>query len=134
MSQENVEVVRRLWNAAEHRDDQAVYALYDPAIVWESGNVGPLDAGGHYHGHDGVRQFFRDWFEAFGTDRAHAESFSEAGDKVVVCYRVSGRGKGSGIDVEMRRWNVYGIREGLVVRVEMFATEAEALEAAGLSE
>ena len=134
MSQENVEVVRRLWNAAERRDDQAVYALYDPAIVWETGNTGPLDAGGHYRGHAGVRQFFRDWLEAFGAYSAHAETFIEAGDQVIVCYRVSGRGKESGIDIEMLRWNVYGIKEGLVVRVESFATEAEALEAAGLAE
>jgi ketosteroid isomerase-like protein len=93
-----------------------------------------MDAGGHYHGHDGVRQFFRDWLEAFGAYSAHAETFIEAGDKVVVCYRVTGRGKGSGVDVKMLRWNVYGIKDGLVARVEAFATEAEAFEAAGRSE
>src|SRR2546421_12906955 len=132
MSQENVEVVRRLWNAVERRDDQAVYALYDPAIVLKSGNVGPLElGGGPYHGHDGVRQFFRNWLESFETFQTKAETFTEAGNEVVVGYRVSGRGKGSGVDVEMSRWNVYGIRNGLVNRVEIFDTKAEALEAVG---
>jgi ketosteroid isomerase-like protein len=135
VSQENVEIVRGLWNAAERRDDKAVYALYDPFVVWESGNVGQLQfAGGPYHGHDGVRQFFRDWLDAFGTYQAKAETFIEAGNRVVVGYRVKGRGKGSGVDVEMSRWNVYGIRNGLVNRVEVFITKAEALEAVGLSE
>ena len=134
MSQENVEIVRRVWEAAERGDGRAVFALYDPAIVWESRYTGPIERGGLYHGHDGVRRFFREWFEAFATYHAQAETFIEAGDRVVVGYRVSGRGKGSGIEVEMARWNVYEIRNGLVIRVEVFKSEAEALEAAGLRE
>jgi ketosteroid isomerase-like protein len=133
MSQENVEIVRRVWEAAERRDTDAVFALYDPAIVWESRYVGPIE-GGLYHGHEGVRQFFRDWLESFETYHAQAETFIEAGSKVVVGYRVSGRGQGSGIEIEMSRWNVYGIRNGLVIRVEIFESKAEAFEAVGLSE
>ena len=134
MSRENVEVVRRVWEAAERRDNQAVFALYDTAIVWESHDAGPIEGGGHYHGHEGVRQFFHDWLESFETYRAQAETFIEAGNKVVVGYRVSGRGKGSGVEIEMARWNVYGIRNGLVIRVELFKTKEEALEAVGLGE
>jgi len=134
MSRENVEVVRRLWEAAERRDRQAVFALYDPAIVWESHETGAIEREGLYHGHEEVREFFRDWLESFETYRAQADTFIEAGDKVVVGYRVSGRGRGSGIEVDMHRWNVYAIRNGLVVRVEVFKTKPEALEAVGLSE
>jgi ketosteroid isomerase-like protein len=119
---------------AERRDNQAVFALYDPAIVWESHEVGPIERGGHYHRHEGVRQFFRDWLESFETYRAQAEAFIEAGNEVVVGYRVCGRGKGSGVEIEMTRWNVYGIRNGLVNRVELFKTKEEALEAVGLRE
>src|SRR5689334_23981926 len=120
MSQENVEIVRRLWRASERGDDRAVFALYDSDIVWKSGTTGQVQfGGGPYHGHEGVRQFFLDWLESFGTYQATAEKFTEAGDKVVVGYRVSGRGRESGVDVEMPRWNVYGIRNGLVVHVEI---------------
>jgi hypothetical protein len=52
--------------------------------------------------------------------------------EVLVGYRVTGRGKASGAEVEMPRWNVYRIRNGLVIRVEVFVTKADALEAAGL--
>ena len=134
MSQETVEVVRRLWEAVERGDDEAVFALYDPAIVWESHLVGPMVGSGVHHGHAGVLEIFTDWLESFGNYEAHAETFIEAGDKVVVRYRVSGRGRGSGIEVEMSRWNVYGLAGGLVTRLEIFDTEAEALEAVGLSE
>jgi ketosteroid isomerase-like protein len=134
MSQ-NVEVVRRIWEAAERGDDQAVFALYDPDIVWRSRTEGPLEgAGGVVHGHDGVRKFFRDWLEAFETYQAKAAAFIEAGDEVVVGYKVTGRGKASGMDVEMSRWNLYEIENGLVTRVDIFESRGAALEAAGLSQ
>jgi ketosteroid isomerase-like protein len=133
MSQENVEIVRRIWEAAERRDDEAVFALHHTEIVWESHYVGPIEGSGVHHGHAGVRQFFRDWLESFGNYEADAETFIEVGDKVVVGYRVSGRGRGSGVEVDMIRWNVYELTNGLVTRVEVFDAKAEALEAAGLS-
>jgi hypothetical protein len=52
----------------------------------------------------GSSRVFRDWLEAFDSYRAQAEAFVEVGDRVVVGYRVTGRGKGSGVDVEMLRW------------------------------
>jgi uncharacterized protein len=134
MAKENIEIVRRIWEASERSDTEAVFAFYHPAIVWESHNVGPIELGGLYHGHEGIRRFFRDWLESFENYSAHAETFIETRNNVVVGYRVSGRGKGSGAEVEMRRWNVYTIRDDLVTRVEVFGTEAEAFEAAGLSE
>jgi hypothetical protein len=56
------------------------------------------------------------------------------GDNVVVGFRTSGRGKASGAEVEMVGWQVYRIRNGLVIRVQFFETRTEALEAAYLSE
>jgi uncharacterized protein len=134
MSKENVEIVRRVWEALERRDTEALFALYDPAIVWDQ-RAGPTELVGLYHCHEGVRQVFREWLESFDTYHAHADTYIDAGnDVVVVGYRVSGRGKASGAEVDMPRWNVYRIRKALVIRVEVFETKAEALEAAGLSE
>jgi ketosteroid isomerase-like protein len=135
MSQENVEIVRRIWEASERRDTHAVFALYDPAIVWDFSQAAPVELRGLYHGYDGIRQFFRQWLEPFENFHAEAETFIDAGDSVIVGYRQSGRGKASGAEVEMpAAWSVYRIRNGLVVRIEVFQTKPEALEAAGLSE
>ena len=135
MSQENVEFVRRIWEASERRDTAAVFALYDPAIVWDFSHAAPVELRGLYHGYDGLRQFFRQWLEPFENFHAEAETFIDAGDSVVVGYRQSGRGKASGAEVEMpAAWSVYRIRDGLVTRIEVFQTKPEALEAAGLSE
>jgi ketosteroid isomerase-like protein len=132
MSQENVEIVRCLWKAWERRDTKAVLRLYDPAIVWQSREGDPL--GATYRGHEGVRTYFREWFETFEGYDAMAETFIDAGDKVVVGSRVIGRGKASGIEIGMSGWQVYELRNGLVVRVDFFQTETEALEAVGMSE
>jgi hypothetical protein len=57
---------------------------------------------------------------------------STRGDDVIVGLRLTGRGKTSGVEVEMARCNVYRIQDGLAIRVELFETKAEALEAVGL--
>jgi ketosteroid isomerase-like protein len=127
MSQENVEIVRRAWQAP---DVESLFRLYDPEIVWES-HFGPIS--GAYHGHEGVRQFFREWMEPLESFHVQAESFIDAGDSVVVATRVSARGK-SGAEGEMPQAMVYKLRNERVIRVDIFETESEALAAVGLSE
>jgi ketosteroid isomerase-like protein len=78
-----------------------------------------------------VRRYFREWLESFEAHSARAETFIDAGDDVIVCLRLRGRGKTSGVEVEMSRCNVYRIRSGLAIRVELFETKAEALQAVG---
>jgi ketosteroid isomerase-like protein len=59
----------------------------------------------------------------------------DAGDKVLVLIRFSGRGKTSGAEVEALVWNLWAFRDGEPVRWTYFGEErAEAREAAGLSE
>ena len=71
----------------------------------------------------------------FESYHAHAEDFIDAGEAVVVRIRQGGRGKGSGAEVEMPPyWQVYRLRDGRAVRIEVYSIEAEALEAVGLSE
>lgn len=128
MSTEDVEVVKRAWAAAERRDTDALFALYDPEIVWES-SYGPLT--GEYHGHDGVRQFFGDWMESIADFQAHAETFIDAGDAVVVGLRIRGRGRASGVEIDMPQGHVYKVRNGRVIHVCLYETQSAALEAAG---
>jgi ketosteroid isomerase-like protein len=94
--------VRRVWEAWERRARDALFALYHPGMVYDPGHAGPMELRGLYHGHEGIRRFFRQWMEPFETFDAHAETFIDAGDDVVVVgIRQSGRGKASGAEVEM---------------------------------
>ena len=69
MSEENVEIIRRLYDAAEHRDSDVVYALYDPEVEVDMSRAPCRDLVGKrfYHGHDGLRAFYREWHGAWET-------------------------------------------------------------------
>jgi ketosteroid isomerase-like protein len=133
MSQENVEIVRAAWEAWERRDIEAIFAFYDPAIVWDQTHYG--EPSGVYHGHDGIRQFLREWFASFESYYVHAEEFTDAGEAVVVRCRQGGRGKQSGVEVRMPPyWQVYRLKDGRAVRIEVYNDQGEALKAVGLEE
>jgi ketosteroid isomerase-like protein len=63
-----------------------------------------------------------------------AEEFIDGGDRVVVSGYFRGRGRGSGVEVDTRFYEVYTLRDGKIVRLDEFTGRADALEAAGLSE
>ncbi len=136
MSQENVEIVRRVYEAAARRDDATVLDLYDPAVEWDysRGPGGPLIGRKLYRGHDGLRAFVHDWSESFQSLRFECKDVIDAGDKVISTNAVHGRGRTSGTTTEMDQWAVWSITGEKVVRVVWFTTRDEALEAAGLSE
>ena len=87
MSQENLEIVRRVYEAAASHDIEAVLALYDPEVALDvsrlrvSGGSGSTE--GVYHGHDGLRSLFSDWYEAYETIDYDYEDLVDAGENVV---------------------------------------------------
>ncbi len=133
-SDESVEVVRRAWEAWERGDMPAVFDFYDPAVEWDMSESDVPDMG-VFRGHDGVRRFFREWMAPFDDYYAHAEDFKLGSEGVLVRMRQGGRGKESGVDVGMPPlWQLYRLRAGRAVRVEIYRDEDRALEAAGLRE
>jgi ketosteroid isomerase-like protein len=134
MSEENVETVRGSWEAWRRGDTDALFDFYDPDIEWDMTHsyVPGMEV---FHGHDGVRAFFREWGEFFAEYHAEPERFIDAGDSVVARVRQHGRGRASNVGVEMPLyWQVYRLRDGRAVRVEIYRDEAEALAAVGLDE
>jgi ketosteroid isomerase-like protein len=134
MSQENVEVVRASWEAWKRGDMDALFEFYDPAVEWDMTHSQVPDMG-VFHGHDGIREFFRDWRDFFAEYYAEPEEFIDAGDNVLVRVRQGGRGRVSTVAVEMPSyWQLYRLRGGRAVRVEVYRDDDDARMAAGLSE
>ena len=135
MSRENVEIVRRLFDAGIRRESAAAFTLYDPALVWDVSRLEGADFGeGVYHGHEGIRRWFREWLAAWESVRNDLEEVIDAGDHVVSVTTQRSRGKVSGIDVELKQYAVWTIRNGKILRAVWFQTRDEALEAVGLRE
>jgi ketosteroid isomerase-like protein len=133
MSEENVAIVRGIWDADRRRDREAVSAAYAPDVEWED-NTGLWGDWGVARGPDGVQQAWRRWYEAFEDVRIEFGEVADAGAVVVATYHVSARGRGSGVEVRQAITLVWTLAAGKAIRIRSYASRAEALEAAGLSE
>jgi ketosteroid isomerase-like protein len=134
MSQENVEIVKAAYGAWNRGDIDAVLDHMHPDLEWEENpDVYPgLDR--MYRGRSGFSKRVRDAFDVWEWARVEGQEFIDAGDEVVVCLRLVGKGRGSGVEVEMPIFERFVFRDGKVVHRTLHSSRAEALEAAGLSE
>jgi ketosteroid isomerase-like protein len=133
MTQENVETVRRAFQAFNDRDVDAMLANWtDDVEMRLIGGFADL-MGSEFRGHEGIRIWFDEWVDNLGV-RAEIEEIHDAGDRVVVIARVVGAGDASGAPVELRGGQVYCFRDGLITAVENYYEPSEAIAAAQLSE
>ncbi len=138
MSQENVEIVRRLtalYNERAHVEDGGYFDLVDAldrGFVWDMSRVENPEAAS-YVGLPGLREFVAAWSEGFASDHVEIEEILDAGERVLAVVRHTGTGRASGITVEQQYAMVWTLHSGLALRMDMYPTRAEALEAAGLA-
>jgi uncharacterized protein len=132
MSRESVEVVKRFMSGFEAGDREEWRKDFDPNVVWDT-SASRMPAAGIYHGHEGIEQFFRDWLGTWEDYEVATSDYIDAGSAVVVVFRQSGTGRGSGVRVERDFFGVYDLRDSKVVRFRMYESKKRALEAAGLS-
>jgi ketosteroid isomerase-like protein len=139
MSQENVELVRRVseaLNEAIANDDPTpvLRDFLDPDIYWRAAE-GAIDDVGGMRGHDAIRRYIEDWTDDFDNLTLTPHELVEVDDeRVMGAQRLSGRAKHTGIETDVIFFVIYTIRKGRFVEVREYVTREEALEAAGLSE
>ena len=135
MSSENVEAIRRVYEAMAQGDFWAAGEVFDPEIVWEwSPSLSGLTGTATYHGIEGVEAATRDFFKAWDWYRQEAEELIEVGDDVLVITRIHARMKGSEREVEGKAAELWTFRDGKVIHHKSYDSPAEALEAAGLAD
>jgi uncharacterized protein len=132
MSQENVEGIKRAYEAMSRLDADALVALCDPDVEFRSRVAESDDV--TYRGHDGVRDYIADFAEVFAWVRTEPLEVIEEGTRAVVCNRFRARGRHSGVEVEERFFQALRFRDGKVLWWGFYPSRTEALEAVGLSE
>ena len=139
MSQENVEIVRRVfegynrWGANPRgARNPEVMALLHPEIEFHTYARAP--EAGVYRGREAVFVYPQQVFGKFENIRVELDELLPAGDRVVIVCRQYTAPKGSEVEIVEHVVQVFTIRDGMVVERKPFATREEALEAAGLSE
>ena len=132
MSRENVEIVRRMYDAFHAGDASGALSYFDAAVLVDTGSARPdLSIG---RGRKYLGELVGSWAATWDGWRDEVAEVRDLGHRVLVVSVQRGRGKGSGIEVELRYAILYEVANGVIVSVRMYGTVAEALEAAGLSE
>jgi len=133
MSRENVERLRVGFDSFLAGSTEWGADLLDPEVVWDATNTMVFDLSRVYHGPEGVREFWRSWLQAWETVEFEYE-LVEAGDRVVALIDQHMRGRSTGIDVPLGKYaQLYTFRDGLIVHWKLYESQAEALQAAGVS-
>jgi ketosteroid isomerase-like protein len=131
MSEENLRLAYRAVDAMNERDLDAFLALMDKDVEAVS-RIVAMEGG--LHGHDGIRRWWDSWFEAFPDYGVEVVDVRDLGAVVLATFRAIGHGAGSDVPLEDNVWHVSRWRDGRCIWWQVFYTEAEALEAAGLRE
>jgi ketosteroid isomerase-like protein len=132
MSQENLEIMRRVIDAINRMDfDVALRDVAPDAVIDFSHSRGP--EAGIFAGHEAIRRFWGDLGEAFERHELIPSDLISHGEHVVIPITSRMRGRG-GIELEAKTATVANFRDGRLVRWTMYQDKAEALVAVGLEE
>jgi len=128
MSQENVEILRKLqndWN----RGERDLAGAYHPDVEFLPRRAATE---GGYYGLSGIEAFIADTSEIFDKYEMNFE-FTDLGERVLAFGAIHVRAKGSGVETDIQTGGLFEFRDGRIVRWEDFGSKSKALEAAGLS-
>jgi ketosteroid isomerase-like protein len=129
MSRENVEVLRK-WFWAFENDAEAFRDTLHPEFEWypiEEDNTPNL-------GIEAAVRNRNEWLDTWGSHRFDWQVVAEEGENVVVAVHITARGKGSGVEVDVRFYAHFKVRDGKVAYIYDHGDRDAALEAVGLRE
>jgi ketosteroid isomerase-like protein len=135
MSQENEDLVRRLYQSFnEGTGDQLVHLWHEDAELRPALIGGGLVEGAVYRGHEEIREFLAMQSETWESVTIEPLDIRDLGSYLLVESRARAVGRASGVELSEVAWDVWRIRDDRVASLRVFTEQAEALEAAGLSE
>jgi ketosteroid isomerase-like protein len=134
MSQENVEIARRAFEFVRQGEYRSAASCFRDDVEWH--NTSAFPGPRTIVGPRAIIDFWQELFGSFGDEgeRATIEKVKADGDCVVMAVRSRGRGKASGVPVDVRWAITCRLRDGKIQRVDVRGDYAKSLEATGLSE
>jgi ketosteroid isomerase-like protein len=133
VSQDDIEVVRDQFAAVNERDWARAMSLYAEDVVLVVSPEAFVE-GGTYEGREAVGEWFGNWFRTFKPGyRFEFEEVRDLGGTILLVASHVGEGRTSGVEVHGTTAYLYRVRDGKVVRAELYRSRDQALEAAGRS-
>ena len=126
MSQENVAVVRQMYDAFHSGDAEGAVGHFAPDVTVDVRDRPDVQGG---KGHEALVRIIGSWVAAFDEWSEEIEEIRDLGDHVVVAAKQKGRGKGTGIEIEYRYALLYAVEDGKITSMTFCydVAEAEAL-------
>ena len=133
MASENEEMAQRAYAAFSRSGVEGILGFLDPEIEWRMWEE--FARGSRlFNGHQGVREVLTLFTENYDDFRADADEFIDVDDeRIIVSVCLTGRAKGSGEEQRFELFHLWKIRDGQAVRLDVYGTREEALEAARTS-
>ena len=128
---ENIEIVRRAHEALNSGDMDALITLCDAEFRLDM--LDRVFNPAVYEGHEGIRSFYSEVRDVWESYVWEPEELIEAGSNVVALLRSTGRGRGSGVEVERETAMVWSLRRGRATALRFFRDREEALKTATLN-
>ena len=134
ISGENVELVRRIYDAAARRDADTPFEIYAEDIVWDLSKTSRavLYEQPIYVGHEAVRGMWRESLVVFAEVDFYLEDVTDVGEHVLAVVREHATGRASRAPVGALHYAVWTLSAGKVTRLQIFDDRASAFAAAGL--
>jgi ketosteroid isomerase-like protein len=124
---DDVEILRRAYEALNHGDIEGALAVLDEDAEWTEHS--DLPEAGSYHGREAIRAFLVQFLESWQQFHQETEELIPGESCVLIMLRSHQRGKGSGIDVEAKYAHLWTMKDGRGVRVDAYFDRKDALRA-----
>jgi hypothetical protein len=134
-----VRLAGRAAAAANRRDFAVLLYGFDPAIKFELpesplGGYVPPDLVGVHRGHKGYRHMWEGLLEVWPDLRLDPEEIIDFGERVLAAGSITGHGRHSGIALDASLFQVFTLRQGLIIGQKDFNDRERAFEALGIRE
>jgi ketosteroid isomerase-like protein len=135
MSQENMELVRRLVEAFNVQDFAAARAVLTDEVEWRPAYTGGGAVEGTvYRGHAGFGRYLEELAETWGEIEGYIDDLRQVGERVLLIARIRFVGRGSGVEMVQPVTGVFTFRGGKIATAHYYVERREAFEAVGLRE
>jgi uncharacterized protein len=127
MAAGNVDLIRPIYEEWGRGNWRPRFDVYHPHMEWGWSDEFPGLAGVYEDRRD-PNPRLRSWLSEWDRWRVEVDEYLELGDHVVALASYHGRGKGSGVEINQKGAHVFELRDGKVVRLEIFADREKAIE------
>jgi ketosteroid isomerase-like protein len=132
MATDKALIIRESFAAFNRGEIEAVLAHVHPEVEIELvGGFSDLMGTG-FHGHEGARRFFADWFATFETMQLEVERLLDQGERVIAFTKLTATVAGSEQPVEVLGGAIYAFDDGKVINAGFFYDRGEMCRAAGI--